>query len=299
MENSQQSPQLGSLVASAQRAIAEASYRRTFDLPYAAPDRRPNPEVELGDKIRASLFAAAAALLLVTSLAFSTSGAGRIGSSLLDVGVVHWIIWPLIAFALLLSAGYSALGHQLSSRRQRAVSVYTLSATALMACALTLASGFLGWAAAAVSTGALLFALLGVRTLNRFTARNHIERVATDMPLSFFAGFCLVYTLQLWFAAAGWIGAEHALPVILLTLAVSVIAAVLAHSERGRHAFASGFGAAMITAAVQGWRTESTPLWICSIWGFLAVVVFICAENRRFQISHAEHRALAGRELDF
>ncbi|WP_313813878.1 hypothetical protein [Glutamicibacter sp.] len=297
MANSRSTPQLHSLVASAQRAIAEASYRRTFDLPYAAPDRRANPEVESTDKLRAGLFILAAALLLLTSLSVSTSR--QTAAGLLDVGLVQWLIWPLISIALLLSACFSALSHQLSSRRQRAVSIYTLSSTALMACALTLASGFLGWAAAVVATLSLVLSLNGVRTLNQFTARNHLERLATDMPLSFFAGFSLVYTLQLWFAAAGFNGGGHSLFVTLLSVGIAGIAVVLAHSERGRHAFASGFGVAMIAAAVQGWKSESTPLWVCAIWAFLAVVVFICAENRRFQISHAEHRALAGKELDF
>lgn len=299
MAEPQPNMQLRTLVGSAQRAITESARRPAFELPYTPPDLRPNPAVEPFDKARAGLFALSGMLLLATSLAFGTGMDGRSQASLLDTGLVHAVIWPVIGITLIGSAVFSALPAQLSSRRQRASGIYALSAAALMACALTLASGFLPWTAASVSGAATGIALYGVHQLNRHTARNRAERIATDLPLGFFAGFALVYTLQLVFAAAGWNGQGHALAVSLVAVAAAVPAAVFAHSERGRHAFASGFGLAMAAAAVQGWLRSATPLWVCMLWVFLAVVVFVCAENRRFQVSHAEHRVQAGRTLDF
>ncbi len=299
MSQAQPNMQLLTLVGSAQRALAESARQPAFELPYAKPDRRPNPSVEVFDKARAGLFGLAGVLLLATSLAFGTVLGGRLPSNLLDTGLVHAVLWPLIAIALIGSAAYSALPHQLSSRRQRAVSVYALSSAALMSCALTMASGFLLWTASVLSLVATVIALYGVHQLNLHTARNRVERIATDMPLGFFAGFSLVYTLQLFFAAAGFNDPSHALAVSLFAVAATVPAAVFAHSERGRHALASGFGLAMVAAAFQGWLAGSTPLWVSMLWVFLAIVVLICAENRRFQVSHAEHRVNAGKELDF
>ncbi|NAZ15912.1 hypothetical protein GT020_07505 [Glutamicibacter soli] len=299
MAEPQPNMQLRTLVGSAQRAIAESARRPAFELPYTAPDLRPNPAVEVFDKVRAGLFALSGVLLLATSLAFGAGMDARSQASLLDTGLVHAVIWPVIGIALIASAAFSALPAQLSSRRQRAAGIHALSAAALMSCALTLASGFLPWTAAAVSAAAAGIALYGVHQLNLNTARNRTERIATDMPLGFFAGFALVYTLQLVSAAAGWNEPGHALAVSLVAVAAAVPAAVFAHSERGRHAFASGFGLALAAAAAQGWMLGATPLWACVLWVFLAIVVFVCAENRRFQISHAEHRVQAGRTLDF
>lgn len=299
MAESQPTPQLRSLVDSAQRAIADAANKKTFDLPYAAPDHRPNPVVETLDKIRVGVFGVTGLLLLLTSLLLSSGSSGRFQASYLDTSVVHSYIWPIIAASFIGSAIFSAMPQQLAARRQRAVMFYSTSAVALMACALSFASGFLTMVGAVLATCSTLLALYAVQVLNRMTARNYAERLGTDIPLSFFAGFSMVYSLQLWFAALGWVDADHALKVSLAAVAVSIVAAVIAHSERGRHSLATGFGIGMIASAVQGWWLASTSLWVSILWAFLAIIVFICAENRRFQISHAEHRAQSGRELDF
>lgn len=291
MAEPQPTPNLRSLVESAQQAIAAASVRETFELPYMAPDRRPNPPVELFDKVRAGLFAVAGVLLLVTALGFSLNINGRAHTSLVDTSLVLSIIFPIVAIALIASAGFSALPHQLSSRRQRAITVFGLTGAAIMACALTLAAGFLLWPAAIISAVATIVCLYAIWQMNAYTARNQLERIATDVPISLLAGISLVYSLQLWFVAAGWDHPEHALQVSIATALVTVLAAAFAHTERGRHAFASGYGITMIAAAIQGWRQESTPLWVALLLIFMALIVFICAENRRFQVNHSEHRA--------
>ncbi len=299
MAEHQSTPQLDSLVASARSAMAAAGEQSTFELPYAAPDHRPNPAVEPFDKVRGYLLGASGLLLLLTTLASSSGLHGRAQASLLDTSLVHSVLWPAIAIALILGAAFSLRRDQLSARRQRIISIYAIPATALMACAITLASGFLAISATILATIASLLSLYGVLQLNRNTARTRLERWATDAPISFLAGSSLVYTLQLWFAAAGWNDGGHGIHAALVTAGVAVLAAAVAHSERGRHAFASGFGICMIAAAIQGWLNGSAPLWVCAIWIFMALLVFLMAENRRFQISHAEHRAQRGKPIEF
>lgn len=299
MAEHQSTPQLDSLVASAQSAIASASERASFELPYAAPDHRPNPAVEPFDKIRGYLLGASGLLLLLTTVALSSGLHGRAQSSLLDTSLVHSVVWPAIAIALILSAAFSLRSDQLSARRQRIISIYSIPATALMACAITLASGFLPVSAAILATIASLLGLYGVLQLNKNTARTRLERWATDAPVSFFAGASMVYALQLWFAAAGWHDGGHGIQAALVTAGISIVAGAFAHSERGRHALASGFGICMIAAAIQGWLNDSAPLWVCAVWIFMALLVFLMAENRRFQISHAEHRAQRGKTVEF
>lgn len=299
MAEQQPTPQLKSLVESAQEALSAGSRQPTFELPYAAPDLRPNPAVEPFDKVRSYLFGASSVLLLCTSLAFSFGLDGRSRQNLLDPSLVQSILWPAIAIALILSAAFSLRRDQRSARRQRKVAISATAAVALMACAITLASSFLTAGSAVLATISALLALYCVHQLNQHTARTKFERWATDAPLGFFAGFSMVYALQLWFATAGWTGREHAMQVTLVAVGVSLIAAGFAHTERGRHALASGFGISMVAAAIQGWFHESTPLWVSAVWIFMALLVFLLAENRRFQISHAEHRAQRGKPIEF
>lgn len=299
MAEQQNREPLDSLVGSAKEAISAAAREPAFELPYAAPDHRPNPEREPFDMLRGLLFGGSAILLLATSLAYSFGLGGRAQSSLLDTGLVHAVLWPLTAIFLLGSAGFALRRDQLSARRQRSVAIYAIAATALMSCAITLAAGFLAMAAAALAAFATLLAAYGVHRLNQNTARTRLEHLATDAPLCFLAGFSMVYTLQLWFAALGWNDREHAVQATVVAAICSVVAAGFAHSERGRHAFAGGFGICMIAAAIQGWLHGSTPLWVSALWIFMALLVFLLAENRRFQISHAEHRAQRGKPIEF
>ena len=291
--------QLKLLVESARNAMAEQAARNSFEPPYRLPDRRPNPAAETLDWVRCVLLAVVGLLLLVTSIVCGSGLGARSETNLLDTVLVHSIFWPVIGIALILCAGFGILPHQLASRRQRAVMLYPIIAGSLMSCALCLAAGFLALPAAIVATLATLAGLFAVSTLNRHTARNQLERMATDVPISFFTGFSLLYTTDLWFAALGWVSLEHAVAITVVTVIVAIVAAVYAHSERGRHAFASGFSLALIAAAIHGYLEAANTLWVCALWVFLAIVVVICAENRRVQITHAEHRVRAGKQLDF
>jgi len=290
---------LNSLVESGHLATPDTWAEDDFVLPYPAPDHRPNPEVEPFDKIRGYLLAAAALLLLITSLVFSSSMDGRDRLSLLDSSAVPSVLWPAAAVFLLASAAFALGKDQLSARRQRVISLFTISAAALISCAITFAAGFLLTAAAVLATLATLVALFGVHQLNRLTARNKLEHWLTDAPLSFLTGFSMAYTLHLWFAVAGWNDTSHNLQVVLVAVAVSLVAAGYAHTERGRHALASGFGIAMIAAAINGWLRDATGLWVAAICILLSLLVFLMAENRRFRISHAEHRAQRGKPVIF
>lgn len=294
MAEPQPTENLRSLVDSAQQAIATASQKQSLQLPYAAPDRRPNPAVETFDKVRAALFAVAGILLLLSSLNVAMDTSFSAQTNVLDTSLVISLIWPAIAVLMIASAIYSVLPHQLSSRRQRAVSVYAASAVALMACALTFAAGFLLWPGAILSTIATCLGLYAMVQMNRHTARNHLERIATDLPVSLLSGFSLVFTLHLWLSAASWNNAEHLLMISVLIVLVTLLAAVFAQTERGRHALATGYGVGMCSAAFGSWRQESAPLWFAALLVFMAMIVFICAEARRFHISHAEHRLQRG-----
>ena len=293
------SPQLRSLVEEAQQAIAAAAARKTLPLPYAAPDRRPNPAVETSDRIRAGAFGFAAALLLACALLFGGGFHGRVLDNPLDTGAFAGFAWPAVGVALLASAVFSALPHQLSSRRQRAATPWALLAAALYSCAMALSAGFLPLPAALVATAASVLALAGVSRLNAQTARNQLERWGTDAPLSLMAGLGLVFSLQLWCAAAGWNFTENRAAVLIGAGIMALAAAVFAHSERGRHALATGFGLALLAAGIHGWLAASLPLWGSATWAGLALLVVLCAENRRYQITHAEHRLQRGEELDF
>ncbi|PRB69403.1 hypothetical protein [Arthrobacter sp. MYb213] len=294
MAEPQPTENLRSLVDSAQQAIAAASQKQSLQLPYAAPDRRPNPAVETFDKVRSGLFGLAAVLLLLTSLNAALDTSFDSSTDILNTSQILAFIWPAIAVLMIASAIYSALPHQLSSRRQRAITVYGLSATALMACALTFTAGFLLWPGAILATLATGFGLYGMLQMNRQTARNHLERIATDLPVSLFSGFSLVFTVQLWLSAAGWNSPGHLLLISIVSVAVTLLAVAFAQTERGRHAFAAGFGLGMLSAAFSAWRQDSAPLWFAALLVFMTMIVFICAESRRFHIAHAEHRIQRG-----
>ncbi|MGQ3382525.1 hypothetical protein [Glutamicibacter sp. TV12E] len=299
MSEQHPTPPLNSLMESGQQAAPAHSAEHESVLPYPAPDHRPNPEVEPFDMIRGCLLAAASLLLLISSLVFSSSMNGRDRISLVDSSAVPAVVWPATAVFLLASAVFSLRKDQRSARRQRVASLYAISAAALCSCAIVLAAGFLPTAAAIVAALASILSLLGVHQLNRLTARTKAERWLSDAPLSFLAGFSMAYTLHLWFAVAGWNDLGHSLQVSLATAAVSLAAAGFAHTGRGRHALASGFGIAMIAAAINGWLSEETALWVSAICILMSLLVFLMAENRRFRISHAEHRALRGKPVEF
>lgn len=288
-------PNLHSLVDSAQQAISRATGRSGYELPYAVPDRRANPRVESLDRLRAGLFVLAAVLFTATAWAFTPSFSGQ----LLDTGRVQAFALPFLGACLIASSLFALLPHQLSARRQRAVSVCAAAAAATLGCALTLAAGFLPWSAAVLALASCAASLYGVRQLNSHTARTTLERLCTDAPLSLMAGFGLVFTAQLGFAAAGWTEARFAPAALLVVLLLSVGGSVAAHSERGRHAFALGLATPLAAMAVLQRLHGSGPWWLSAVTVLGAVCVVVAAENRRHQLSHAEHLAARGKPLHF
>ncbi|WP_431711018.1 hypothetical protein [Glutamicibacter uratoxydans] len=285
---------LQSVVDSTRQLFAEKRQRATVQLPYAAPDHRPNPARENLDWIRAGTFVLAAILLLVTVLVFASSAMERASSELLNVRPVQNLMWPAVALIVLFSSLYALLPSQLSSRRQRAVSIYSSVMAATMGCALTLAASFMFWAAVVLAVLSCAAGLLGIRMLNRNTARTTVERLLTDAPLSFSTGFSLVVTGQLYFAAAGWDDQTHVLKALVALLGISVIASVAAHSERGRHALALGFAIGTSAIALALWLNAAGPWWLSIVSALCGLSVVLAAENRRHQITHAEHRAARG-----
>ena len=289
---------LQSLVDSAQHAIAQKASASTLELPYTPPDHRPSPEIETLDWLRAGIFALAAALLMVTVLAFTSNGTWRPAADLLSVSRIQSYAWPVISIFLLLSSLFALLPQQVSTRRQRAVSIYPSIMAATMGCALTFSASFLPWAAVVLAAISCIAGFLGIRELNRHTARNTLERLLTDAPLSLCTGFSLVFTAQLFFAAAEWNGQTHAAKALLALLALAVMASVAAHSERGRHALALGFVAGTLAVALAQWLDGAGPWWLSIASVLCGLVVVVAAENRRHQITHAEHRIARGMPVD-
>ncbi|MGO2596302.1 MAG: hypothetical protein ACTIAQ_12265 [Glutamicibacter arilaitensis] len=193
MAEQQPTPQLKSLVESAQEALTAGSRQPTFELPYAAPDLRPNPAVEPFDKVRSYLFGASSVLLLCTSLAFSIGLDGRSRQNLLDPSLVQSILWPAIAIALILSAAFSLRRDQRSARRQRKVAIIATAAVALMACAITLASSFLTAGSAVLATISALLALYCVHQPPMESAPRGLDLKFTAVPCS----TCHKYITQL------------------------------------------------------------------------------------------------------
>lgn len=286
--------QLEFLVDTAQQALSAKEQKATVDLPYTAPDRRPNPPVETLDWIRSGMFIAAAILLLTTVLVFSASAMGRAPADLLSVSRVQHYMWPAVAVLLLVSSLCALLPSQLSARRQRAVGIYASIMAATMGCALTLAASFMPWAAVVLAALSCLAGLWGIRVLNHNTARSTRERLMTDAPVSLCTGFSLVFTAHLYFAAAGWNDQSHVIKALVALLVLSIIASVAAHSERGRHAFALGFVIGTVSNALGLWFDEAGPWWLSIVSVLCGLVVVLAAENRRHQITHAEHRAARG-----
>lgn len=282
------------LAASTRPDVDAKNQPNSVQLPYTAPDHRPSPPTEALDWVRAGLFNLAALLLVVTVLAFSRSTGDRASDQLLSVSPVLEFIWPCISFFLLGASLFALFPHQLSARRQRAVSIYPSIMAATLGCALTLAASFMPWAAFSMCAIGCLAGLLGIRELNRHTARTPVERLLSDAPVSLCTGFTLIFTVQLLFAAAQWNDPKHAFKALSALLIVSIIAAVAAHSERGRHALALGFVIGALTVAVTLWNNVAGPWWLSVVSVLCGLIVVLAAENRRHQITHAEHRAAQG-----
>lgn len=298
MSTNSERQDLQSLVDSAHQAMTRRAPMSPLQLPYAAPDYRANPPVERLDWLRAGLLLLSCVLLALTVLAFSLTGAARADTEVFSVAGIQRYAWPLISLYLLASAIFALLRHQVPARRQRAVGIYTCVMAATLGCALTLAASFLPWPAALLASVGCVAGLLGIRELNRHTARNNVERLLTDAPLGLCTGFSLVFTAQLYFAAAGWIGAEHSPKALVAVVLLSVLASVAAHSERGRHALALGFIAAAVGVAVPQWLADQVPWWLPVATVLSALMVLLAAENRRHQLTHAEHRAARGMPVD-
>ncbi|GAB3620906.1 hypothetical protein GCM10027417_21670 [Glutamicibacter endophyticus] len=296
-QNPEQS-NLAELVEQARDAIL-AGRPRAVPLPYAAPDRRANPAPEPVDTYRQATAVGAALLLLITVLAFGPQAQQRTGSDLLnDATIQPWLL-VLLAVAALAHAGFGWLSAQRSARRQRAATPYAIATWALFAVALTFAAAFLPLPATGFALCATISALLAIRQLNRHTARSWNERVLCDAPLGLAAGYLLFLTAQWILPILPEPLSENAWAALGLIFLATLVATSMAHSERGRHSVALGFTLPLLLAAVMVFLDHSAGWWLGLGYGLLAIVVALSAENRRYQINHAEHRALRGEELDF
>ncbi|PQZ86702.1 hypothetical protein CQ018_18660 [Arthrobacter sp. MYb227] len=301
--------ELAALVSHAKEAIAkhQALVDPIYVAPYTLPDTSANQASTSQDLIRRIILTAIA--IGASIVAFWVTGdlvAGSLDgqharSSLLSLAPTAYLLLPLIFVWAVFSSGYAWLTSQRSANRQRAIG-FLLSAA--------LAAGGLWLLFVKVENlllafiAALLCILLLLRTvteLNKNTARNTIERVFTDAPVSLMTGFFLVITVSSFCELlAGW--EIFDVPEILAAIFVvglGYLATSLAMTERGRIILATGFGWGMFWLLVPRLLGPNPSIWVAVLAGMAGFVVILATENRRYQIHHAEHRAARGKRTVF
>ncbi|MFJ6416761.1 hypothetical protein [Paeniglutamicibacter sp. NPDC091659] len=298
--------ELAALVASAKAAIdrQQALVEPLYVAPYTLPDTSPNPEATAQDTIRRSLFTLAAAIMAIVSIlgiGALVSGSVPGHDTLLSLAPAAYTLVPVIAFWSLAAALYAWLPSQSSAVRQRAVGrtfPLALAASVLWLVSVNAGSLILAFCAATLTTGLLR---VTVRELNSHTARSDMERMLTDAPAGLMAGFFLVVSaasfaelLQSWNV--------FVFPDVfacLIVLGLGYVATNLSRTERGRIVLASGFAWGMFWLLVPRLVGPDRSVWVAVLAAMAGFVVLVATENRRYQISHAEHRAARGKRTEF
>lgn len=288
-------------VAAARSAI-QASSTPVYVAPYELPSTAPNPPEDTADRLRRIVVSLAALIVPAISWQWigfkATDGGVPEGYLLTPAAEAHWI-WPVIFSGFIAFALYQWFPSQRSAPRQRAVGYPAAAALLLGACWLWSSHAGFGLPALAIAVATTAVLYHALRRLNSLTARTRRERAFTDAPVALFLGWMLALTPATIAEPIGEWGPVPEILAVVVLLALMCVAAAWAMTERGRMMLALGFGWGMSWVVMARLLGSSQSVWVALAAGFAAFVVLVAAENRRYQINHAEHRAARGQRTTF
>ncbi|GAB2894602.1 hypothetical protein [Neomicrococcus lactis] len=282
--------------------------------PYNLPSKAPNPKPELKDFIRRLVVT----LVILASAAVAFIRLGIFGGpgvhdrefspydpnvSLLSMGTVAYLLWGLIYLWLVVYAGYQWTRDEASSLRQRRLGYPVAAAAMLGALWLVFAgqgSDGYGMLASLAMVGVLVYCL---NVLNQHTARTRDERVAVDGPVGLFLGFGLTVAAMNVAIFLTTHNIKFLLPgewwAALVVVGMTWLAATLTMTERGRIVMALGYGFGLFWIMTSRLFGSNSSALVAILAGMCGFIVVLATENRRYQISHAERRALRGKPTEF
>ncbi|GAA4366940.1 hypothetical protein [Paeniglutamicibacter cryotolerans] len=294
---------------SAARAAIEASRTPLYVAPYDLPSTAPNPPANGADMLRRVLVSLVAVLvpagfwwwagIEALGFGFPEGHLFSPGRSLLAPAAEAQWIWPVIFSGFIAFAIYQWFPSQRSALRQRAVGYPAAAALLLGFGWLWCTHAGLELPALALCMGTTTAICYALRQLNLLTARSTWERVFTDAPVALFLGWMLALTPASIAGLFGGRGPVQQFFAVLALMAVVCLAAAWAMTERGRVVLALGFGWCMFWVVTERLLGPFPSVWVALAACLGAFVVLVAAENRRYQINHAEHRAARGQSTIF
>lgn len=282
--------------------------------PYNLPSKAPNPAPEAKDWIRRLVVT----LVILASATVAFIRLGVFGGpgvhdrefspydpnvSLLSMGTVAYLLWGIIYLWLVVYAAYQWTHDEASSVRQRRLGYPVAAAAMLGAVWLVLAgqgSDGLGLLAALLMVGSLVYCL---NILNQHTARTRQERMLVDAPVGLFLGFGLTVAAM----NIGVFLTMHKFGFLLpgewwaaiVVVGLTWLATSMTMTERGRIIMALGYGWGLFWIMTSRLFGTNNSALVAILAGVCAFIVVLATENRRYQISHAERRALRGQATEF
>ena len=219
-------------------------------------------------------------------------------TSLMSMAVWHVVAWPLLWVLMLVYTLYQWAPSQYSAIRNRATAWYVSNAM-LLASATLLLVHFQDYGLEVItSIAAAVLLYRAVHNLNEYTERTSKERFLVDVPIGAFTGWMLIFSANTVFTAmAAWnisnlLFIPEIIWAVVATLVLLVILSQLALTGRGRMSVVFGF--TFGTAAIVGSRLfgDNTSFLLVGIALLGLFVIVAATENRRYQISVAEKRAM-------
>lgn len=282
--------------------------------PYNLPSKAPNPQPTSKDLIRRLVVA----LVILASAVVAFVRLGILGGpgvhdrefspfepnvSLLSMGILAYLAWGIIYLWLVVYAIYQWTGSESSSMRERKLGYPLAGAAVLGALWLVFAgqgSDGLGLIASLLMAGLLVYCL---NILNQYTARSRQERMFVDGPVGLFLGFGLTIAAMNVGVFLTMHNFNFLLPgewwAALVVVGLTWLATSLTMTERGRIVMALGYGWGLFWIMTSRLFGTNNSALVAILAGVCAFIVILATENRRYQISHAERRALRGQATEF
>ncbi|GAA4113485.1 hypothetical protein [Enteractinococcus coprophilus] len=219
-------------------------------------------------------------------------------TSLMSMAAWHVVAWPLLWGVMLVYTLYQWTPSQYSAMRNRATAWYVANAM-LLASGTILLTHFQDYGLEIItSCSAVALLYRAVNNLNVYTERTSKERFLVDVPIGAFTGWMLIFSATTVFTAmAAWnlsdlLFIPEIVWAIIATLILLVLLSQLSLTGRGRQSVVLGFTFGM--SAVVGSRLfgENTSFLLVGIALLGLFVILAATENRRYQISVAEKRAM-------
>lgn len=225
-------------------------------------------------------------------------GIYRGSTSLMSMANWHIVVWPLLWAMMLAYTLYQWSPSQYSAVRNRTTAWYVLNAMLLSSGTLLLVH-FQNWGLEVITSAAATVLLVqAVRNLNKYTERTVRERYLVDQPIGMFTGWMLIFTMTTVFTAMASWGILDLLFIpeifwaIIATLVLLVALSRLTLTGRGRMSIAVGFALGMIPIIGARLFGDNQSILLAVIASLGLFVVLAATENRRYQITSAEKRAM-------